>query len=60
MSQRTLAAIIEVRPERLARLETGKIDQPRLKEVASIARALSINLEDLIFERPHDTEGRSA
>ena len=60
MSQRTLAAITELRPERLARLEKGKIDHPRLQEVASIARARSMKLEDLIFEWPHDSEGRPA
>ena len=59
LSQRVLAGLVEIRPERLARLEQGKISQPRLRECACLALALSMRLEDLVFEDPQ-ADRRSA
>ncbi|HSN87877.1 MAG TPA: helix-turn-helix transcriptional regulator [Thermoanaerobaculia bacterium] len=48
-SQRKLGAEVDLRPERLSRLEQGDIAHPRLEEVARLARALGKRLEELVY-----------
>lgn len=48
-SQRKLGIEVDLRPERLSPLEQGDIAQPRLEEVARLARALGKGLEELVY-----------
>lgn len=48
-SQRKLGIEVDLRPERLSRLEQGSIAHPRLEEVAKLARALGKGLEELVY-----------
>ena len=47
-SQRQLARRAGLRADRLSRLEQGATE-PRLEEIAKLARALGMGLEDLAF-----------
>lgn len=48
-SQRKLGAEVNLRPERLSRLESGVLSHPRLEEVARLARALGKRLDELVY-----------
>lgn len=48
LSQRELARLTGLRPERIARLELGKV-KPMLREVVKIAAVLKVELAELAF-----------
>lgn len=47
-SQRYLAQLSGLRPERISRLEGGRVD-PRLQEIAKLAAVLETGLEALVY-----------
>lgn len=56
LTQRAFAPSVGLKPSRLAKLEMG-IVEPRLLEVAVIARALGLNLDELAYTSPRETAG---
>jgi transcriptional regulator with XRE-family HTH domain len=48
ISQRELARLTGLRPERIARLELGKVE-PMLREIVKIAAVLRMELPELAF-----------
>ena len=52
MSQREFAAFAGLDPDRLAKLEVGRVIHPRFLEVSLIATALQVSLEELVYESP--------
>ena len=60
-SQSQLAISAGIRPERLSRLELGRVAEPRLWDIACLARALNGGLEELVFGREGEgSEGAGA
>lgn len=59
MSQREFAVFAGLDPDRLAKLEVGRVIHPRFLEVSLIATALQVSLEELACESPSaaTTEG---
>ena len=49
LSQRGLAELSGLRPERVSRLEAGRVKQPRLREMVDVAAALGTGIQELVF-----------
>jgi transcriptional regulator with XRE-family HTH domain len=55
LSQRGLAELAGLRPERVSRLEAGRVKEPRLREMVDVAAALGTGIQELVFD--FGTEG---